>query len=119
MKYFRKMKVPKDEFTNRTTKIDEVIYDGFLGAGEHSVDNFIFDDTIVLTGLSRGRSSVKANFRSDMLKTPTHYEMFIIDLFDIIKNKGIKKGGKIKGKFSFRKRGRNYGIYMIKENQGE
>ena len=75
------------------------------------VPNFEFEDTLIFTHFSRGRSSVKAHFESQT--TGKKYEMFIIDLEDVIKaNYSITK---LSGRFTFVKRGQNYGVKLLKE----
>lgn len=39
--------------------------------------------------------------------------MFMTDMNDLIVNHGIKKGGNLKGKFTFIKRGSNYGVQYL------
>lgn len=88
----------KFEIFNRNGALNEVF-----------VPNFEFEDTLIFEGFSRGRSSVKAHFKSQF--TGKKYEMFISDLADIIKaNHFITK---LSGRFTFVKKGQNYGIKLL------
>ena len=73
------------------------------------VPNFEFEDVLVFTHFSRGRSSVKAHFRSKY--TEVKYEMFISDFEDVLKNNRIGNAY-VKGKFTFVKKGANYGVKL-------
>jgi hypothetical protein len=74
------------------------------------VPNVEFEDTLIFKHFSRGRSSVKAHFESQF--TGKKYEMFICDLEDVIKaNYFITK---LSGRFTFVKRGKNYGVMLLK-----
>ena len=74
------------------------------------VPNFEFEDTLIFKNFSRGRSSVKAHFESRF--TGKKYEMFICDLEDVIKSNYFIT--KLSGRFTFVKRGQNYGIMLLK-----
>lgn len=65
-----------------------------------------FYDELEYVGYSRGRSSIKINFKS--LLTNIHYEMFMTDFNDLLINKCFNNP--LKGNFTFCKRGANYGI---------
>lgn len=71
--------------------------------------NYEFEDTLTYEGFGRGRSSVRLYFKG---ANGDEYEMFMKD-FDEIMKSGKIKGGKISGKWTFVKRGRNYGIKMV------
>ena len=72
--------------------------------------NFEFEDTLLFGYFSRGRSSIKAHFVG--LHTGKRYEMFISDLEDVIKAHRLT-GSEIKGKFTFIKKGQNYGVKLL------
>lgn len=74
------------------------------------VPNFECKDTLIFSGFSRGRSSVKAHFISEY--TGLKYEMFISDFDDVLKSNSIHNC-RIKGTFTFVKRGANYGIALL------
>ncbi len=74
------------------------------------VTNYEFSDTMTFDGFSRGRSSVKAHFTSEA--TGKKYEMFISDFEDAIKT-GEFREGRIEGKFTFVKKGENYGLALV------
>lgn len=86
-----------------------VCYAGYSWV-EKLVDNYIFEDELEYVCYGRGRSSVTFEFIS--LKDGRKYEMFISD-FDSIVNE--MKNGKIKGKFTFVKKGQNFGFKKIGE----
>lgn len=70
-------------------------------------DNFEFEDTLKLVGYSKGRSSVGFTFeRSD----GTTVNFFLSDFFAIA-HKLVD--GRITGRFTFVKKGQNYGCRMI------
>jgi hypothetical protein len=75
-------------------------------------ENFEFEDTLILTGMSRGRSA--ANFNLQSITNSKDYNLFMTDIVDMIKKANILKG-KIKGKWTFVKRGQNYGIKLIEQ----
>lgn len=76
-------------------------------------DNFIFEDTLILEEIHRGRSAANFIFKSKKDENQ-RFVMFLKDVFDICNSTGIKKG-KLKGKFTFCKRGANYGVQLIIE----
>lgn len=71
-----------------------------------------FTEDLVIDGYSRGRSSVKIDFKS--LKDGKLYPMFISDFDDMIKQVSFINGI-VRGKtYGFVKKGSNYGIYLVK-----
>jgi hypothetical protein len=83
-------------------EVDEIIWK----------ENYEFDDTLILTGMSRGRSAANFNLQSET--NSKNYNLFMTDIVDMIKNANIFKG-KVKGKWTFVKRGQNYGIKLIEQ----
>jgi len=73
-------------------------------------ENFEFDATLTFDGFYRGRSAAGTTFINK--QTGLSYSMFLKD-FDEVIRKGIFNGGLIIGRFTFQKRGKNYGIRMI------
>lgn len=73
-------------------------------------ENYEFDDTLELTGMSRGRSAANFNLRS--VTDNKNYNLFMTDTVDLIQN-GVVNKGKITGKWTFCKRGANYGIKLL------
>lgn len=74
-------------------------------------DNYEFEDTLKLNGFGRGRSSVTFNMvRSD----GTTVSVFVSDFYDMAVA-GAFKAGKIKGRFTFCKKGANYGCRLVKQ----
>ncbi len=80
------------------------------GSGTNTIwrDNFEFQDTLVFSGFTRGRSAVHAHFKSKT--NSTSFVVFLSDLAKMIPN---LVGGVAEGKFTFCKRGSNYGLKMI------
>lgn len=98
------------EMCKRDGKIEHFWGDGDT-LREVFVPNFEFGDTLVFKHFSRGRSSVKAHFES--LYTGKKYEMFISDIEDVILNNHLMNGC-ISGRFTFVKKGQNYGVVLLK-----
>jgi hypothetical protein len=75
-------------------------------------ENFEFEDTLRLTGMSRGRSAANFNLKSET--NAKDYNVFMTDMVYLFQNGEISKGI-IKGKWTFVKRGQNYGIKLVIE----
>lgn len=104
----KELKIPyKDRDKTRT-------YLGFYGFCTGEVKNYIFQDTLLFTGFSRGRSSVKVHFKSEI--THSEYEMFLKD-YELILLNTSQEPRQIVGEFCFRKAGQNYGIVLIDEEE--
>lgn len=73
-------------------------------------ENYEFDDVLEFTHFTRGRSSVKAHFKS--LSDGKLYEMFITD-FEKMLLAGRLDRAQVCGRFTFCKRGANYGIKVL------
>jgi len=71
-------------------------------------DNYEFEDILKYSGFSRGNSSCTIQFRS--INSGKEYTMFMKELNDCI-DKLVE--GKLTGKFTFCKRGENYGIKYL------
>lgn len=92
--------------------VDVDDYYRYLGYPEYScniADNKIFKEHLNFTHFSRGRSSVKAHFKS--MLTGNEYEMFISDMEELINLEYSMTS--LKGYFCFRKQGKNFGITLI------
>ena len=94
-----------NEYTNKFTTgryitVDEVIWK----------PNFEFKDRLKYLCYSRGRSSAKIHFKSEI--TNKKYEMFLTDFDDLMKGQGFNKNI-VEGTFTFCKRGANYGIKLV------
>jgi hypothetical protein len=74
-------------------------------------ENFIFEDDLQFLGFYRGCSSAGTTFES--LNDHRKYTMFLKDLEELILVDGIRSGI-VHGKFTFVKRGQNYGIKYVK-----
>lgn len=69
--------------------------------------NCEFDDTLTLVGYGRGRSSITFDFkRTDGTKV----SMFVSDFYEAVFKMAE---GKITGRFTFIKKGQNYGCKMV------
>ena len=77
------------------------------GVANAWIDNFEFEDTLEYVGYTRGRSSAYFEFkRTDGGKVC----MFLTDFEDVIR-KLVE--GRITDKFTFTKRGQNYGVRLV------
>lgn len=70
-------------------------------------DNFEFEDGLTLIGYGRGRSSITFQFRRDKGGVVS---MFVSDFYEAA-HKMVR--GRIKGRFTFVKKGQNYGCKMV------
>lgn len=75
-------------------------------------ENYEFEDTLRLTGMSRGRSAANFNLKSET--NGKDYNLFMTDIVNLIQNATLNKGI-VKGVWTFVKRGQNYGIKLVKE----
>lgn len=73
-------------------------------------ENYEFIDTLVLDGYSRGRSA--ANFNLKSKSDGKNYNLFMKDTLHLIQNATVYKG-EIHAKWTFVKRGSNYGIQLV------
>ena len=74
-------------------------------------DNYVFEDTLTYVTYYRGRSSVTIGFKDS---NGCSYEMFISDFDELITSKGLF-GKSVRGKWTFVKKGQNYGIKAVFE----
>ena len=79
------------------------------------VQNKVFEETLEYIGNSRGRSSATFQFKDS---TGAKYSMFMKDMNDLLMTKDIING-KIKGFWTYCKRGRNFGIRLATEKEME
>lgn len=77
------------------------------------VDNHEFDDTLVLLDYGRGRSSVTFTMRRANGKTVS---VFVSDFCDMAKSQAFV-AGVIAGRFTFTKKGQNYGCRLVEATQ--
>lgn len=73
-------------------------------------DNYEFKDRLEYYGYGRGRSSITMDFKSTT--DGKRYSMFISDFDDIVCD---LENGIIEGKFTFVKKGRNFGLKRIED----
>lgn len=74
------------------------------------VDNFEWIDLLCYEGYGRGRSAAYFMFRSQT--TEKRYYVFMTDFDKMIP---LMMNGFVQAKFTFVKRGRNYGIKMVRK----
>ena len=86
--------------SGRYIKVDDTIWK----------ENYEFEDTLIITGMSRGRSAANFNLQSTI--NSKNYNLFMTDIVDLIQKATINKGT-IKGRWTFVKRGSNYGIKLL------
>ena len=77
----------------------------------HYADNYEWNDELTYYAFERGNSSCVMLFKSDL--TFLTYHVFMTDFTDTIVDNMIC--GKVKGTFTFTKRGQNYGIKLVKK----
>ena len=73
-------------------------------------DNREFEETLTLTGYSRGRSAAGFEFRDSQGKC---YYMFLTDMVELVTG-NVLDHGKITGTWTFCKRGANYGVRLVR-----
>lgn len=100
------------EICKESKRVEHFWGDGTLR--EVFVPNYEFEDVLTFESFSRGCSSVKAHFVSD--NTGLKYEMFISDFADVLKSDCIANC-RIKGKFTFVKKGKNYGVMLVERGE--
>ena len=107
MKLFNKdLKVPF-----RLSRDGNKIYLGYPSYEREYVGNSIFETTLMFTGFSRGRSSVKAEYAT---ASGDRYEMFLSDV-EVLLLKGINPN-EVSGEFCFRKAGSNFGVVLLEDS---
>ena len=95
-------KVPFDEDGNQVAYFEE-----WLGHVER--DNFEFDNVLEYEGFVRGRSAARIVFRKTDGKT---VQVFLKDFEAMVPYMDC---GRVSGRFTFCKRGENFGCRLIKE----
>lgn len=86
---------------------------GWVTLGCVMEQNFEFDATLEFEEISTGRSAVRFHFVD--VNTGKKYVMFLTDAQDIIKK--LEKG-KISGRWTFCKKGANFGVKLV-ENEDQ
>ncbi|MBU5266253.1 hypothetical protein [Virgibacillus proomii] len=76
-------------------------------------DNYVFEGTLEYKTYHRGRSSVTIEFSDSKGNT---YGMFVSDFDDLVNRKGLN-GKKVHGKWTFVKKGQNYGIRLCEDDE--
>ncbi len=76
-------------------------------------DNYTFEAALKMTGQSRGRSA--ARFSVKNLKNGEAYSMGMSSFYDAVVTFGVKPGGIIEGKWTFRKQGSNFSLMPVKD----
>lgn len=100
------------EYNNKDKEIQEMMKNGRYIEVDSIIwkENYEFEDTLYLNGMSRGRSA--ANFDLLSQTNSKSYNLFMTDIVDMVQNGNINKGI-IKGRWTFVKRGSNYGIKLL------
>lgn len=81
--------------------------EGHISVGPNWVDNYEFEDTLILVDYGRGRSSVIFEF--ERKSNGNIVTMFISDFFNCVFK---MTNGQIQGRFTFTKKGQNYGCKL-------
>ncbi len=105
-----KGKIPFDKNGNQLSWADGSPEYPCKYSGESWHDNFEFSDALTFSSSYRGRSA--ANFRFKR-SGGTTVSFFLGDFEDAIPH---MNGGEIRGLFTFRKQGANFGCRLIKPN---
>lgn len=72
-------------------------------------DNEPFEAVLTLQGAQRGRSSAYLVWADEQ---GCEYPMFIRDLTDLLRERGVRKGGKVSARWHAVKRGLNHGVAL-------
>lgn len=88
--------------------IPDKVNGGYIRTPPIIRDNYEFDTELTFVQYGRGMSSITFEFVDDA--TDRKYSMFVSD-FSLIVPKLVK--GKLKGRFTFCKKGKNFGIKML------
>lgn len=78
------------------------------------VQNYEFDDCLTLVDFARGRSAAYFHWEGS---DGRRYTMFMTDFVDLVKSSVIIKGS-VKGRWTFCKRGANFGVKLVKDEHG-
>lgn len=76
-------------------------------------DNYEFQEDMQILDYGRGRSSITFTFKSQ--KDGSVYHMFVSDLMKVIEKCEIKNGMVLGQKWTFIKKGANYGLQLCGE----
>jgi len=74
------------------------------------VDNFEFTAALTIKGFQRGRSAAYFDLEDQL--TGFQYTMFMKDMVDLI-TKGTITRGVANGRWTFQKRGSNFGVKLV------
>ena len=73
-------------------------------------DNRVFFATMTVMSMSRGRSAAYFHLRDGAGKT---YTMFMTDMVDMVKRARLIEKGTVNGRWTFQKRGKNFGVKLV------
>lgn len=73
-------------------------------------DNYIFTATMTVVSMSRGRSAAYFHLIDERGK---QYTMFMTDMVDMVKRARMITQGVVTGRWTFQKRGNNYGVKLV------
>ena len=99
--------IPFDDQGNQQHYPSNIYRDGKI-IGPVFKDNEEFEDALIYDGYSRGRSAAYFNF--ERKSTGTNVTVFLTDFEDMIP---IMVNGGITGRFTYTKRGQNYGVKLV------
>ena len=77
------------------------------------VENRVFEDELKYAGFHRGRSAAGFDFVS--VRDGKQYPMFMTDFDDVLRNCRLNRD-RLVGKFTYCKRGANYGVRLLPED---
>lgn len=98
----------------------ERVYQGSRGVGRYLdplwMDNFEFEATLIYEDYGRGRSAAYFFFKDEA--TGAIHSMFMRDFHDVIRRCTLDQG-RVTSRWTFIKRGMNYGIQMVIDDPEE
>lgn len=101
------IQVPFDPFTERPQYYAQAQYRDYKPYAPIWKDNYEFEATLTFKEFRRGRSAFNAYFIDG---DGMQYSMFLTDFTDCIP---IMNRGRVAGRFTFCKRGANYGLRLV------
>lgn len=98
--------IPFDKMGNQRSYADEYYF-----IPDRWEPNRVFEDTLTLKSYGRGRSSTLFYM---VRKNGTGVCVFVSDFYNMVRSPNFS-GGTITGRFTFVKKGRNYGCQLVEE----
>lgn len=90
-----------------------VVSPGAWGSPTEWRENSEFKANLRFSSWGKGRSSARVFVKN--VDSGEHYSFALGAFYDAVIAFGVKPGGHMEGKFTFRKQGSNYGLYPVVE----